>query len=150
MGKIQTEVKWQGDMSFEANSRGHKTYMDIKEESGGKNSAPTPKELTLMSICGCSGIDVVSLLKKMRVPFETFTMDAETETTEGYPSIFKAVTLNFRVTGPQVDVEKLKKSVHMSMTKYCGVSAMIVKAAPIYYHIYLNQTLVHSDQAIFE
>ncbi|WP_347358891.1 OsmC family protein [Bdellovibrio sp.] len=144
------QTKWMGDMGFESQIRDHKVPMDAKSDFGGKDQGPSPKELVLAGICGCTGMDVVSILKKMRVNLQSCDVNAETDTTEGHPSIFTTVELQFRLQGPDVKPEQAMKAVNLSMTKYCGVSAMIVKASPIRYQVYLNDLQIGEGQSQFE
>ncbi|NUN05973.1 MAG: OsmC family protein [Bdellovibrio sp.] len=123
--------------------------MDAKPEVGGKNLGPTPKEFLLASICGCSGMDVASILGKMRLNIVSCQVNAQTETTAGYPAIFTTVHLQFVVESPDAKSEQVIKAATLSMTKYCGVSAMVVKASPIRYDVVLNGTTVFSGDADF-
>lgn len=149
MGHVSCETKWTGGQSFEAQSRGHRFIMDTKKEAGGDDQGPTPKEVLLASICACSGIDVVSILQKMRVDLQACEISSETETTAGYPSIFSEVLLKFQVKSPDVKEAQVMKAVTLSMTKYCGVSAMVVSASPIKYLVYLNDQKIGEGKADF-
>lgn len=135
---MQANVTWKGKMAFESQIRGHESMMDAKSEHGGENQGPSPKELLLASIIGCTAMDVVSLMTKMRVEFESFSVQAEADTTEDYPKVFKQVNLVYRINGTAPDLAKVKKSVDLSLTQYCGVSAMISKVSPIVYTITIN------------
>ncbi len=150
MGQVQCQTKWLGGLGFEAQVRDHKFIMDSKPEAGGKNLGPTPKELLLTSICGCSGMDVASILAKMRLNIVSCEVNAQTETTAGYPSIFATVHLQFVVESPDAKPEQVIKAATLSMTKYCGVSAMVVKASPIHYSVFLNGANVFSGESNFE
>ena len=95
-------------------------------------------------------MDVVALLKKHKQSFETFEIDMEVETTaSGHPSVFTAAQLNFRATGP-IDPKIFLESIHLSQTKYCGVSAMLSKAFPITYQVFLNSELIGQGKADFQ
>ena len=150
MGHMQCQTVWQSEMQFVSHIRNHQVVIDAKEDFGGKNSGPSPKELMLTSITGCTAMDVVSLLKKMRVEFDSISVSAETETTEGHPAIFKEVRVVYDVKGSQVAADKVLKSVEMSMTKYCGVTAMIAEAAPVTYVIKVNGQQTASGNAKFK
>lgn len=151
MGHMACETKWIEGMRFESNIRGHQLTLDAAKESGGTNQGPTPKELLLSSITGCSGMDVISLLKKMRQPVTAFQMQSKTHTTEGHPAVLAEVHVTFSVTaGEGAEPEKVIKAVTSSMTKYCGVSAMIAEICPIYYSVELNGKEIYKDQAKFQ
>jgi putative redox protein len=94
-------------------------------------------------------MDVVSILQKMRVHLVSCAVDAQTETTAGYPSIFSEVKLLFRIESPDVKPEQAIKAVTLSMTKYCGVSAMVVEASPITYQVFVNEEKVGEGRSDF-
>lgn len=149
MAQIKCDTKWQGGMAFKASVRGHEFVMDTKKESGGLDTGPTPKEILLASICACAGIDVASILQKMRVTLESCDISAESDTTSGYPSVFEEVKLKFRVVGPDIKRNQATQAVLLSMTKYCGVSAMVAGVSPITYEIFLNGESIGTGQADF-
>lgn len=148
---MKCEAKWNGQMSFQSHIREHMIVMDAKKEHGGQNLGPSPKELVLSGIVGCTAMDVVSLLKKFKEPFSECVVSAETSLTQGHPVMFQEVHLLFDLKGTsEMKKEQLIKAVDLSMTKYCGVSAMIAKACPIYYKVNLNGSEIHSGQAFSE
>jgi putative redox protein len=134
-------------MVFESILGSHKITMDAKPPFGA-DSAPTPKQLLQAAISGCTAMDVVSLLKKHKQTFASLEIDSEASLTDGHPSVFKEVVLTYKITG-DVHIDIAKEAVHLSLTKYCSVSAMISKACPILYKIELNGTLVAEGQAQF-
>ena len=149
MGHMKCDTKWQGGLGFKASIRGHEFVMDTKKESGGQDEGPSPKEVLLASICACSGIDVASILQKMRVNLQSCDIAAESNTTEGYPSVFDEVKLKFVIVGPDIKPEQATKAVVLSMTKYCGVSAMVAGVSPITYKIILNGASIGTGRADF-
>jgi putative redox protein len=145
---MKTKSTWTEKMKFEAHSRDFKIQMDAKSPMG-SDSAMTPKELLLLAVSGCTGMDVVALLKKFKQPFEAFSVEAEGELTEGrQPSIFKEIHLTFKITG-DVEASKAIEAVQLSQTKYCGVSAMVSTSVPIHYTIVINEKKVGTGQAKF-
>jgi putative redox protein len=146
---MQSKVKWNSQMSFLCDNRGLPSQFDTVAEHGGNNSAPSPKEGVLNAMCACSGMDVVSIAKKMHLTLNNFVMEAEAQTTNTTPSYFAKVHVKYFLTGDP-EPEKFIKAVVLSMTKYCGVSFMISKVCPITYEIHLNQQLIYEDQARFE
>lgn len=149
MGQMQCDTQWIGDIGFEAQIRGHKLIMDSTGDYRQQDRGPSPKELLLASICGCSGMDVVAILQKMRVDLASCQVVAKTETSVGYPSIFTEVKLQFRIQSANVKMDQAIKAVTLSMTKYCGVSAMVVNSSPITYEIYVNGEQVGSGRSDF-
>lgn len=150
---MKTECQFKGGMKFESSFRNHQVLMDAKTEHGGTDQGPTPKEYVLAGMCGCTGMDVVSLLKKMRVEYADFKISADAELTQGHPAVFSKVLMDYHLVGvqePEAAQEKIIKSVTMSMSKYCGVSAMIAKSAQIIVKIYMNGNLIYEAPAVFE
>lgn len=154
MGAMECQTKWLGEsaggLAFSAQVRQHSFTMDAGQSSGGKDLGPSPKEILLASICTCSGMDVASILKKMRGVVESCEVNAKTETTPTHPSIFKEVLVDYKVTGTEISEEQVLKAVRLSMTKYCGVSAMVANASPIHYQVHLNGKWVGEGRAHFE
>ncbi|WII71181.1 OsmC family protein [Bdellovibrio sp. 22V] len=148
MSHMECKTKWLGGLGFEAQIRQHSFVMDSRGENG-KDQGPSPKEVLLASICVCSGMDVASILQKMRVDLISCEVNAQTDTTAGYPSIFEKVMLQYRIDGSDIKAEQALKAVRLSMTKYCGVSAMVVKASPMFYEVFLNGNPIGQGQADF-
>ena len=117
-----------------AGPSGRSLVMDVPEQAGGDGSAPTPGELVLVGLGGCTGIDVVSMLTKMHVPFRDLQIEVEAEPVDEYPKIYKWVKVIYRFFGC-ADQEKAKKAVAMSKDKYCSVSAIVGKSAEMKHEI---------------
>ncbi|WP_299132140.1 OsmC family protein [uncultured Tenacibaculum sp.] len=131
---------WKENMQFETdNPSGHKVLIDTSEGNGGNNSGLAPKAMMLSSLAGCSGLDVVSLLKKMRIIVDDFKMDATGELTEEHPKYYHTVTLNYHFTGTNLDEDKITKAVNLSVEKYCGVMEMFRKFAKINISIHFHK-----------
>ena len=122
-------------MKFDALVSGHHVIMDALPEVGGENSGPRPKELLLASLAGCTGMDVVSILKKMKVELESFNIEVEADLTEEHPKQYSKMHITYMFKGENLEMEKLKKAVDLSQEKYCGVSAMYRKAMELTYEI---------------
>lgn len=133
--KHTLDTKWNGNMQFEANLDEHILIMDASPESGGENAGPRPKKLMLASLAGCTGMDVISMLKKMRIEPKTFNINIEAEVTEEHPKQYISMHLIYEFTGEELDEDKIRKAVELSQDRYCGVSAAYRKAMPITYEI---------------
>lgn len=130
--QVKTQVNWVKGMLFAgAGWSGHTVTMDAGGDFDGNDSAARPMELMLVSLCGCTGMDVVSLLKKMRVEFSGIELNVRAEKTEDHPHVFTRIDLEYVITGNDVDEAKLKKAIDLSQEKYCSVTAMLRKACPI-------------------
>ncbi len=100
-----------------------------------------PMELLLIGLAGCTGMDVVSLLGKMRIDFSDFSVTAEADTTQGHPLIFKKIHLTFFISGKSIDEKKLNKAIDLSQNRYCGATAMLRKSATITYSFVINEKI---------
>ena len=128
MIKIELE-RVQGDFGFEAkDSLGHTVRIDTSPDGGGTNFGVRPMQMLLMGLGGCSGIDIVSILKKQRQTIESFSMKIEGEREAGKePSLWKDVTIVFELTG-NIDPDKAKRACELSMDKYCSVAETLRRA----------------------
>lgn len=132
----ETKVSWVGGMAFEAELGGHKLRMDADAAFGGEDSGPRPKPLLLAALAGCSGMDVVSLLKKMREPLSWFDMAVEGELSEEHPKRYLSFAIVYRFKSADgLDPANVEKAVALSQDKYCGVSALYKLAVPVTHRI---------------
>lgn len=136
---MKLHVNWQDEMAFETEVNGHRLIMDARESVGGKDRGPRPKPLTLASLGGCTGMDVASILKKMRVEFDSFNIAIEAEETDEHPVHYHRIHLVFSFTGKDLPFNKIEKAVKLSQERYCGVSHMLSKAAELSYEIKINE-----------
>ncbi|MBP7205002.1 MAG: OsmC family protein [Candidatus Cloacimonetes bacterium] len=134
----KTSMTWTGGMSFDAVTDGHHIIMDAGTDWGGQDLGPRPKPLLLIALSGCSGMDVVSLLEKMRVGEYRFRVDVEADSTSDYPVTYHTIRAGFHFWGDNLPPEKILKAVKLSMERYCGVHAMLAKAANIMVKTYIN------------
>ena len=137
--KVKVNTKWIGEMAFESTVGDHKIRLDAAPEVGGNNSGARPKPLMLVALAGCTGIDVVSLMKKMRVNFDSLDIDVEGDLNDDHPKFFRTMKIIFTIKGRNVDREKVEKAVTLSKEKYCGVSALYAKAIPLEYEIIISK-----------
>lgn len=129
--KSEVSIKWQGNMSFETEISGHKLTIDAGPEVGGENKGPRPKPFVLLALAGCTGMDVVSILKKMRVEFDSLEIKVEGDLTETHPKTFEGMKIIYEFSGSNLPLDKIEKAVHLSESTYCGVSALYKKAIPL-------------------
>jgi len=112
-------------------SSGHAIVMDSDPEVGGHNTGPKPMELLLIGIGGCSGMDVVSILKKKRQDITGIEVNVKGEEAEDYPKKYTGITLEFIVRGRNISEDAVKKAIDLSMNKYCSVKATIEGSAKV-------------------
>jgi putative redox protein len=118
------ETAWKGKMQFDSEINGHHVMLDALPEAGGSNSGVRPKELLLTSLAGCTAMDVIFMLRKMRHEPEYFNIRVDAEITEEHPKHYTSMHLTYEFGGKDLDLEKLKTAVELSQEKYCGVSYM--------------------------
>jgi len=132
---MDAKIQWNADMLFQgASEDGHAVMMDSSEKHGGKNSAPRPKELILQGLGGCTGMDVISILKKMRNLPEKFRMEIHADQTDEHPRIFKNIHIKYYFSG-ELDREKVARAVELSQKQYCGVSEMLRRSSDLTHEI---------------
>jgi putative redox protein len=145
---MKSTVVWKEKMLFEGKVDNNAAMMDAKPPFG-SNSALTPKEMIVIGLGGCTAMDVIALMKKHKQAVEKFEVTLDVDyPKDRHPHVFKSATLNFNLVG-EIDSTILIESVKLSQEKFCGVSAMLSHAFPIYYKINLNEVQVGEGQAHF-
>ena len=145
---MNVNLSWNQSMEFSAKAGEHTVVMDAKAPIG-HGHAPTPKELVIMGMGGCTAMDVIALLRKYKQPVESFDLEVTVIPSEGvYPVVFNSAHIIYKLTG-DIESPKILEAVQLSQTKYCGVSAMLSKAFPITWEIQLNGNVVGSGKAEF-
>jgi putative redox protein len=122
------DLAWKENMAFETDMDGHKLVIDASAEGGGNDLGPRPKKLMLTALAGCTGIDVISILKKMKVVPDAFNVIVEGGLTEEHPKKYDEIKVIYQFKGKGLPLEKLQKAVKLSEEKYCGVSAVYREA----------------------
>lgn len=134
----KTTISWKGKMTFEGSSEsGHTVLMDAKTEAGGDDRGPRPMEMVLVALGGCTGMDVVSILNKMRVPYERFEIDIEAERAPQHPKVYTQITVVYKIWG-NVPADKFTRAVELSKEKYCSVTHMLKSTAEMKYALEIN------------
>lgn len=127
----KVNATWLRNMAFEAELDGHRLVMDAAAEFGGRDLGPRPKPFMLLALAGCTGMDVVSLLKKMRVEFEAFSVEVEGELSEERPIRYTKMHVIYSFKGRDLPLGKLEKAVKMSEEQLCGVGAVYRKCMEV-------------------
>jgi len=122
------DMAWTDKIAFEGDMDGHKVVIDANVESGGSDLGPRPKKLMLTALAGCTGIDVIMILKKMKVEPEAFNVIVEADVTDDHPKHYTKMKVIYQFKGKDLPMEKLEKAVKLSETTYCGVTAAYRKA----------------------
>lgn len=125
---MKTTTIWKSGEAFDSLQDNAKIEIDAK-------TGFSPKALLLSGLAGCSGIDVVEILEKMRVPFADLKIEVEAEQTSEPPKVFKDIHINYFISTEEENRDKVKKAIDLSLDKYCGVAAMLKKNSKIDYTI---------------
>src|SRR5438309_8802592 len=123
---MKTTTVWKSGHAFESFQHQAKIEIDARNGFG-------PKALLLSGLAGCSGVDVVDILEKMRVPFADLRIEAQAEQTEDFPKVFKDIHLHYSIRTDEDNIGKVRKAIDLSLEKYCGVAAMLKKNSSINY-----------------
>jgi putative redox protein len=139
---MKASVQWKDGMAFDAHIEGFQFVIDGDEMFGGRGLGPRPKGLTLVSLAGCTGMDVISILRKMRVEpdIESFEIDTDAVIAEEHPKTFKETVIKYIFKGEKLPaaVDKIKHAIELSMENYCGVSATLKPVVKITYQLIIN------------
>ena len=129
---VSASVKLMEGMSFEATATsGHTVVLDSAEEVGGRNQGFRPMELILMGLGGCTGMDVISILRKMQQQVTGYEVRLSGDRASEHPKIYTDITVEHVVTGKGLVEASGRRAVELSATKYCPASAMLSKAARV-------------------
>lgn len=146
---METRAIWRDGMEFDGRAQDMSVRMDATEPLGHKYGF-NPKELVLLGLAGCCGMDVVGLLKKNRQQFDRFEIEARVNSsTQHHPIVFNSIDLTFYLDG-NIDEETALDAVTLSQNTYCGVSAMLVESMPINWSLFVNGKKIGEGKASFE
>jgi len=129
------DLAWTDKVAFSGDMDGHKIIVDATEQSGGSDLGPRPKKLMLTALAGCTGIDVIMILKKMKVEPEAFNVIVEAVVTEEHPMHYTKMNVIYQFKGKDLPMDKLEKAVKLSESTYCGVTAAYRKAMEMTWEI---------------
>jgi len=125
-------------MQFESELNGHKITIDADPKVGGEDKGPRPKPLMLLSLAGCTAMDVISILRKMRVEPDDFNVEVQADQTDEHPKHYHKMHVIYSFEGKDLPEDKVKKAVNLSEERYCGVSAVYKKAIEMSLEIRIN------------
>jgi putative redox protein len=134
---MDTRLTWKGDFKFESQIGEH-TIMIDSNKPGAPGLGPSPKRLLLTALGGCTGMDVVYMLKNYGYEDFEFQLELDAKQSETHPKIYKEITLRYILNGKDLTTYKVKRAVELSTTQYCAVSAMLGATSEISFEIYLN------------
>jgi putative redox protein len=127
-------LSWRGRLAFEAETEsGHHLLVDVKPEAGGEDQGPLPLEILLVSLGGCTGMDIASILTKKRVNLQGMTIKVNGERAGQHPKYFTKIDVEFNLRGKDIKEGDVKEAIELSRDKYCSVGAMLKEKAEITY-----------------
>ena len=135
MIKEKINITWKDGMAFEAEVDGYKLMLDASEKVGGRNLGPRPKPLMLVALAGCTAMDVISILTKMRIVPDNFDVKVEGDQSEEQPVHFTSMHITYEFWGKNLPEDKLEKAINLSLERYCAVYAVYKKIMPVTYSI---------------
>jgi putative redox protein len=138
--KQEINLSWKKGMAFQTELYGHKLTIDTDQNNGGQDLGPRPKALMLVALAGCTGMDIVSILEKMRVDLVDLNIKVDGEVTEEHPKQFTSMHITYEFWGKDLPMEKLEKAVALSDERYCGVSATLKKGIPVTHEIVVHES----------
>jgi len=144
--KHQVETQWMGKMQFNALVNGHTIVMDGPERVGGEDNGPIPKPLVLTALSGCTGMDIVSILRKAGKEIKNFNLIVTGEISKNVPIEYVAIHLVYDFEGDEQSKSAALKAVTDSQEKYCGVSNMLRKIMPVTWEVMYNGEKIFSNQ----
>jgi putative redox protein len=137
---LKAKAIWENDMAFTGSTDGRFTVrMDASEEVGGHDSGFRPTDLLVIGLAGCTGMDVISILKKKRQEVTSFQVLVNAQKAEEHPKVFTQIQIEYVVTGKNVDPLAVERAVELSETRYCPSIAMLGKTAEITHKITINE-----------
>ncbi len=141
-GVLSGVVTLRSEMVFEATSgSGHTILLDSATDHGGADAGTRPMELLLLGLGGCTGMDVISLLRKMRQDVATYQVELQAQRAEEHPRIMREITVTHVIHGRNLDHKLVQRAIELSATRYCPASAMLSQAALIHHRCRLVDTV---------
>ncbi len=148
MAQHEIETQWMGKMQFNALVNGHTIIMDAPERVGGEDNGPIPKPFVLTALSGCTGMDIVSILRKAQKEVQDLSIKVTGELSKQPPIQYVAMHVNYDFKGDPSCKEAALDAVTLSQEKYCGVSQMLKKALPVTWEVNYNGEQLFNNHAL--
>ncbi len=148
MAHHEIETQWMGKMQFNSLVNGHTVIMDAPERVGGEDNGSIPKPFVLTALSGCTGMDIVSILRKANKEVTDFSIKVTGELSKQVPIEYVAMHVVYEFNGEASHREDALEAVNFSQEKYCGVSHMLKKALPITWEIIYNGKIIFNNRDI--
>jgi len=131
-------IRLRNNMSFDVSVNGHKMIIDAASEFSGNDEGPRPKSLMLVALAGCTGMDIVSILRKMRIEFDDLRICVDGTITDKHPKHFDQMHIKYIFKGKNISADKINSVIDLSLEKYCGVSYSYTKAMKITHELIIE------------
>ena len=147
MAQHEIETQWMGKMQFNTLVNGHTIIMDAPERAGGEDNGPIPKPFILTALSGCTGMDIVSILRKAQTEVNDFDIRVSGQLSKQQPIEYISIHVTYEFRGEEKFKEAALNAVTLSQEKYCGVSHMLKKAVPITWDVLYNGISLFNNRA---
>ncbi len=148
MAQHEIETQWMGKMQFNTLVNGHTIIMDAPERVGGEDHGPIPKPFVLTALSGCTGMDIVSILRKAQKEVKELNIKVTGELSKQPPIEYMAMHVVYDFTGEESNREAALDAVTTSQEKYCGVSHMLKKAIPVSWEVIYNGVQIFNNNPV--
>lgn len=145
MAQHEIETQWMGKMQFNTLVNGHTIVMDAPERVGGEDNGPIPKPFILTALSGCTGMDIVAILRKAQTEVKDLTIRVKGELSKQQPIEYTSMHVVYAFIGDDANKDAAMNAVQLSQEKYCGVSHMLKKALPVTWEINYNNISVFNN-----
>lgn len=129
--KTSVNLEWKEKMHFVGDIAGYKIDIDADPSVGGEGNGPSPKPFIMLSLAGCTALDVVSILAKMQVKLDDFSIRVEGITADEHPKKYLEINLVYLFKGNDIPADKVERAIALSQQKYCGVFATLREAVKL-------------------
>ena len=146
MVQHEIETKWMGKMQFNTTVFGHSIVMDAPERVGGENLGSIPKPFILTALSGCTGMDVVSFLRKEGIELKNFDLKVVGELSKQAPIAYTAVHIVYEIQGEANQQQAVWNAIQLSQGQYCGVSFMLKKIMPVTWEFHFNGKMIFTNK----
>jgi len=140
------ETQWMGKMQFNALVNGHAIVMDGPEKVGGEDNGPIPKPFVLVALSGCTGMDVVSILRKSKKEVKDFSIMVDGEISKSHPIEYTSIHIVYDFRGDPAVKEEALAAVTASQERFCGVSSMLKKIIPVTWDVRYNGEIIFTNK----
>ncbi|WP_036679478.1 OsmC family protein [Daejeonella oryzae] len=146
MAQHEIDSQWMGKMQFNSFINGHTIVMDAPEKVGGEDSGPIPKPFLLTALSGCTGMDIVSILRKAQKEVKDLSIKVTGELSKQQPIEYLSIHVTYDFLGEEMNKEAAMDAVSLSQEKYCGVSHLLKKALPVTWEVNYNEIAVFDNR----